>query len=113
MVAVGQAGTARRRANSRAGSSSIPGTIRLPDLVALWDGREFTTAEILDALDVKQARRDRSHEMRVGNVLRELGYARRRARRGEDGHRRYVYCRPTRKEDAAKTRTRKRCDREK
>ena len=66
---------------------------RIAGLVALWDGREFTTAEILDAIDVKQAHRDRSHEMRVGNVLRELGYARRRARRGEDGQRRYVYCR--------------------
>ena len=66
---------------------------RIAGLVQLWDGREFTTAEILDAIDLKQAHRDRSHEMRVGNVLRELGYARRRARRGEDGQRRYVYCR--------------------
>ncbi len=66
---------------------------RIAGLVALWDGREFTTAEILDAIDLKQAHRDRSHEMRVGNVLRELGYARRRARRGEGSQRRYVYCR--------------------
>jgi hypothetical protein len=50
--------------------------------------------EILDALDVKQAHRDRAHEMRVGNVLRELGYDRRRGRRGANGQRRYVYCRP-------------------
>jgi predicted P-loop ATPase len=55
-------------------------------------GTEFTTAQILTDLDVPKARRERVHEMRVGNVLRELDCKRWRAR-GEDGRRRYVYCR--------------------
>jgi putative DNA primase/helicase len=56
-------------------------------------GAPFTTAQILTDLGVPKARRERVHEMRVGNVLRELGCKRWRAR-GDDGRRRYVYCRP-------------------
>jgi predicted P-loop ATPase len=56
------------------------------------DDTKFTTADILDSLEVKKDRRERVHEMRVGNVLRELGCERRRAR-GVGGRRRYVYCR--------------------
>ena len=55
-------------------------------------GTEFTTAQILSDLDVPKARRERVHEMRVGNILRELGCERRRVR-GTGGRRRYVYCR--------------------
>jgi predicted P-loop ATPase len=55
-------------------------------------GAAFTTAQILTDLDVPKARRERVHEMRVGNVLRELGCKRWRAR-GDDGRRRYVYSR--------------------
>lgn len=48
----------------------------------------FTTAEVLTALGVPQDRRDRGHETRVGNVLRELDCIRRRE---GGGRRRYVY----------------------
>jgi predicted P-loop ATPase len=53
---------------------------------------EFTTADILDSLGLDKSRRERAHEMRVGNVLRELGCERRRGRR--EGRLTYVYCRP-------------------
>lgn len=55
-------------------------------------GSGFTTAQILSTLGVEQDRRDRSHEMRVGNVLRALGCDRRRAQKA--GTRQYVYFRP-------------------
>ena len=61
------------------------------------DDTKFTTADILDSLDVKKDRRERVHEMRVGNVLRELGCERRRVR-GAGGRRRYVYCRGNNRE---------------
>jgi predicted P-loop ATPase len=61
------------------------------------DNTKFTTADILDSLDVKRDRRERVHEMRVGNVLRELGCERRRVR-GVGGRRRYVYCRGNNRE---------------
>ena len=35
-------------------------------------GAAFTTAEVLDRLGVDESHRERSHEMRVENVLREL-----------------------------------------
>ena len=48
-------------------------------------GTWFTPAEILKELGVDKSRRERAHEMRVGNVLRELGCERRRERRGAGG----------------------------
>jgi putative DNA primase/helicase len=62
---------------------------RIAELVAAKsNGAEFTTAEILTELGVPQERRDRSHEMRVGAVLRELGCTRHRLRTGNQP---YVY----------------------
>jgi predicted P-loop ATPase len=54
------------------------------------NGNTFTTADILAHLNVPEERRDRSHETRVGNVLRELNCARSRE---TTGLRRYVYMR--------------------
>jgi predicted P-loop ATPase len=48
----------------------------------------FTTGDVLTAIGVPQDRRDRGHEIRVGNVLRELDCIRRRE---TGGSRRYVY----------------------
>jgi predicted P-loop ATPase len=56
------------------------------------DGKTFTTAQILSDIGVPKERRERTHEMRIGNVLRELGCERRRLR-DPTGQRHYVYSR--------------------
>jgi putative DNA primase/helicase len=67
---------------------------QIADYVAAQStGGEFTTAQIMSHLKVDSGRRDRSHEMRVGNILRALGCERRRSQKKDRG-RRYVYCRP-------------------
>ena len=68
-------------------------------------GAEFTIAQILTDLDIPRARRERAHEMRVANVLRELGYERQR-RRDDGGRRHYVWSRESEDDH-------ERCDREK
>jgi predicted P-loop ATPase len=86
---------------------------QIADFVELRaSGAEFTTAQILTDLDVPKARRERLHEMRVGNVLRELGCKRWRAR-GDDGRRRYVYCRPERVTEDADEADHEQCDEQK
>jgi predicted P-loop ATPase len=49
-----------------------------------------TMDEILGHLGLDQSRRDKSHEMRVGNVFRLLRWERKR-KRGSDGQRHYYY----------------------
>ena len=74
------------RASSKAGSNSIPGTITSPN-----SSRPAGRARVHDGANprplwtLSRLGASASHEMRVGNVLRELGCERRRARRGEDG----------------------------
>jgi putative DNA primase/helicase len=73
------------------------------------DDAAFTTAEILDRLGVEESRRERSHEMRVGAVLREMRCERRRERHSVGGRRQYVYRRANTAEDDDET---EQCDRE-
>ena len=58
---------------------------RIEDYVAsyLHPEKGITTDEILAFLDVDVARRGRSEEMRVGTILQELGFQRKRRRDGE------------------------------
>ena len=60
-------------------------------LAASLPGAEVTIAQLLTKLGVEEGRRERAHEMRVGNVLRELGYVRRRGPRVTGLPRRWVY----------------------
>ncbi len=60
---------------------------RLPDE---W----ITTASVLDLIDVKEDRRDRSHEMRVGAMLRQLGCKRKKRRDETTGKPRWSYRTP-------------------
>ena len=55
--------------------------------------KEVTSAEILDHLEIERGRRERVHEMRVGNVLKELRWTRRRRRMG-GGQRQYFFTPP-------------------
>ncbi|MEK1886244.1 MAG: virulence-associated E family protein [Phyllobacterium sp.] len=54
-------------------------------------GNQFTTADVLKLLDIPVARRERTHEMRVGAVLRLLGCTRRKQWNKESGKPRWVY----------------------
>jgi len=58
------------------------------DFVAIKGKDEFTTADVLAHLAVPQERRDRAHETRIGNILRDLKCIRRRL---SSGTRPYVY----------------------
>ena len=60
---------------------------RLPDE---W----ITTASVLDLIDVKEDRRDRGHEMRVGAMLRQLGCKRKKRRDDTTGKPRWSYRTP-------------------
>jgi predicted P-loop ATPase len=50
-----------------------------------------TSAVLGECLHVEKARRERPHQMRVGNILRSLGFERKRQSR--EGKREYLYCR--------------------
>ncbi len=57
------------------------------------EGIWFTTADLLSHLDIPLARRDRSHEMRVGAVLRQLGCERQKRWNAQSGKSQWGYSR--------------------
>ena len=69
----------------------IHGMSGFPFVAPRGDGTPFTTAEILTDLGVFPERRERVHEMRVGNVLRVLGCERKRGPRASGRPRPWVY----------------------
>jgi predicted P-loop ATPase len=62
------------------------------DFVDKSTAATFTTSDIFVHLNIEMARRTRADEMRIGSVLRQLGYQRRRMRAGDARH--YTYAKP-------------------
>jgi predicted P-loop ATPase len=82
---------------------------QIAEFLANRPGAEVTIAELLTHLKVDTGRRERAHEMRVGNVLRELGYVRRRGPRVTGRPRAWVYRLPDPVTDPEET-DHERCD---
>ena len=91
MVAVGQA--ERLAAREQQGRLEVdPWQEKIAEFLALQlPDNDVTIADLLTKLGVETARRERFHEMRVGNVLRELGYERKRGPRASGRPRPWVY----------------------